>query len=46
MRKRNSQKIYKTTIVFIILDILAIACFIIMYGPLGQSKKYVCKIPL
>ena len=39
MRKRNSQKIYKTTIVFIILDILAIACFIIMYGPWDKVRN-------
>ena len=32
-RIKKRKKIYKTTILFIILDILAIAGFVMMYGP-------------
>ena len=31
--KKKKIKIYKTTIMFIILDILAITCFVLVYGP-------------
>lgn len=33
MNKRKKKKIYKTTILFIFLDIIVAACFFIMYGP-------------
>ena len=33
MRRRKKKKILKRTILFIFLDILALACFIVMYGP-------------
>lgn len=44
MKKRNNnhKKIYKSTILFIILDILAIGGFIMMYGPWnGVRNLYV-----
>ena len=31
--KKKKRKIYKSTIVFIILDLLAITCFVLVYGP-------------
>lgn len=31
--KSKKRKIYKSTIMFIILDILAITCFVLVYGP-------------
>ena len=31
--KKKKRKIYKTTIMFIILDLLAITCFVLVYGP-------------
>ena len=31
--KKKKRKIYKSTIMFIILDILAITCFVLVYGP-------------
>ena len=39
MSKRNNKKIYKTTIVFIILDIIVIGCFIMMYGPWDKIRN-------
>ena len=38
-KKRSKKKIYKTTIVFIILDILAIAGFVMMYGPFDYVRN-------
>lgn len=32
-KKKKKKTIFKTTILFIILDLIAIACFILMYGP-------------
>lgn len=37
--KNKKKKVYKTTILFIILDILAIICFIIMYGPWDEIRN-------
>lgn len=31
--KKKKKKLYKTTIMFIIMDILAITCFVLVYGP-------------
>ncbi len=31
--KRKKKKVYKLTILFVILDLLALTCFILMYGP-------------
>lgn len=39
MRERKKKKIYKTTILFIFLDIIAIACFFIMYGPWDKVRN-------
>ena len=39
MTKRNNKKIYKSTIVFIILDIIVIGCFIMMYGPWDKIRN-------
>ena len=39
MTKRNNKKIYKSTIVFIILDIIVIGCFIMMYGPWNYVRN-------
>ncbi|MGM9881313.1 MAG: phosphodiester glycosidase family protein [Bacilli bacterium] len=39
MRKRKKKKIYKTTIVFIILDIIVAICFFIMYGPWSYIRN-------
>ena len=39
MSKRNNKKIYKSTIVFIILDIIVIGCFIMMYGPWDKIRN-------
>lgn len=38
-KKRSKKKIYKTTIVFIILDVLAIAGFVMMYGPFDYVRN-------
>ena len=32
-KKHKSKKIYKSTILFIILDLIALSCFVAMYGP-------------
>lgn len=37
--RRKSKKLYKTTIIFIILDILVAACFFIMYGPWDEIRN-------
>ncbi len=39
MRKKKNKKIYKTTIIFIILDLIVIACFIMMYGPWDKVRN-------
>lgn len=39
MRERKKKKIYKTTIAFIILDIIVIACFFITYGPWDKLRN-------
>lgn len=39
MRERKKRKIYKTTIVFIILDLIAAWCFFMMYGPWTYVKN-------
>lgn len=39
MSRRSNKKIYKTTILFIILDILVAACFFIMYGPWPKIRN-------
>lgn len=37
--RRTSKKIYKTTILFIILDLLVATCFFIMYGPWNKVRN-------
>ena len=32
-KKHKKKKILKLTILFVILDIIALSCFILMYGP-------------
>lgn len=39
MRERKKRKIYKTTILFIILDLIAAWCFFMMYGPWNYVKN-------
>ena len=39
MNKRKKKKIYKTTILFIFLDIIVAACFFIMYGPYDKIRN-------
>lgn len=39
MSRRAKKKIYKTTILFIVLDILVAACFFIMYGPWPKVRN-------
>ena len=39
MKKRN-KKIKKTTILFIVLDVLAICGFIMMYGPWNKIRNF------
>lgn len=39
MRKKNKKRIYKTTIIFIILDLIVIGCFIMMYGPWDKIRN-------
>ena len=38
--RNKNKKIYKSTILFIILDILAICCFIMMYGPWDDIRNF------
>lgn len=38
-KKKKKRKIYKTTILFIILDIIVIGCFILMYGPYPKFRN-------
>lgn len=37
---KKKKKVYKTTILFIILDILVILCFTIMYGPWNKFRNF------
>lgn len=37
--RRKSKKLYKTTILFIILDILVAICFFVMYGPWSYVRN-------
>ena len=39
MSRRTKKKIYKTTILFIILDIIVAGCFFIMYGPWPKIRN-------
>ncbi len=39
MRKRKKRKIYKTTILFIVLDIIVAICFFVMYGPWNYVRN-------
>ena len=39
MSKKQKKKIYKTTILFIFLDLLVAACFFIMYGPWPKIRN-------
>lgn len=39
MNRRANKKIYKTTILFIVLDILVAICFFIMYGPWPKIRN-------
>lgn len=39
MSRRTSKKIYKTTILFIVLDILVALCFFMMYGPWSKIRN-------
>lgn len=39
MRERKKKKIYKTTILFIILDLIAAWCFFMMYGPWDKVRN-------
>ena len=39
MRERKKVKIYKTTILFIILDLIAVWCFFMMYGPWDKVRN-------
>ena len=38
-RKKNKKKILKRTILFIFLDICALICFFIMYGPWDKVRN-------
>lgn len=39
MTRKKRKKIYKATIIFIILDLLVGACFFIMYGPYDKIRN-------
>lgn len=39
MSRRTHKKIYKTTILFIVLDLLAAICFFVMYGPWPKVRN-------
>lgn len=39
MSRRKSKKIYKTTILFILLDIIVATCFFVMYGPWNYVRN-------
>lgn len=39
VKEKKKRKIYKTTIVFIILDIIVASCFFIMYGPFDYFRN-------
>lgn len=38
-KRKKKKKIYKTTILFIILDIMVASCFLIMYGPFDYFRN-------
>lgn len=38
-RRRQKKKILKRTILFVILDIITLACFIVMYGPWDKVRN-------
>lgn len=38
-RRKKTKKIYKTTILFIILDIIVATCFFVMYGPWDKVRN-------
>ena len=38
-KNKKKKKIYKSTIVFIILDIIVAACFFITYGPYDKLRN-------
>lgn len=38
-KRKNKKKIYKTTILFIFLDLCAAICFFIMYGPWDKIRN-------
>ena len=39
MKKDKKRKIYKSTILFIVLDLLAIGGFVMMYGPWDKVRN-------
>lgn len=39
MHRRSNKKIYKTTILFIILDLIVVFCFFMMYGPWSYVRN-------
>ena len=39
VKNKKRKKIYKTTIIFVILDLLAIGGFVMMYGPWGYIRN-------
>ena len=39
MSRRTKKKIYKSTILFVLLDIIVAACFFIMYGPWPKIRN-------
>jgi exopolysaccharide biosynthesis protein len=39
MKKKKKKKTFKLTIFFLILDLLAISCFILMYGPDSRFRN-------
>lgn len=39
MKKEKKRKIYKSTILFIVLDLLAIGGFVMMYGPYNYVRN-------
>ncbi len=38
-RRRQKKRIYKTTILFILIDFLALICFFVMYGPWSYVRN-------
>lgn len=39
MRNKKKKKIYKSTIIWILVDLIIIACFIMMYGPWDKVRN-------